>query len=811
MTLPDLSRLRQVNAAELTWRARAAADTTVRRVLATINAPAWNRNDFVRILASAPDLVEIRDAASAGRWQDAHLALAVHLQAQQPQRFVIAPRQRDSVVRQITEHCSTAAHDARQRADRLLAGSYDILGYTDLQFDGNRWHHDPVHGRSAPLRFWSTVPYLHHDCGDHKVIWEFNRQQHWLQLGRAYWLTGDDRYRNECLRQLQTWMKANPPLMGINWASMLELGFRTLSWVWALNFFGGDADRDDSPWLVDLLLGLDRQLNHVERHLSYYFSPNTHLLGEALALYVCGRTLPLLRASTRRTDVGRRVLLEEIGRQINADGGHCERSPHYHRYTLDFYLLALAVARITDDPAATTFERVCVRLAQTARLLADERGTLPLIGDDDGGRLLPIGASRPDDIRDSLAVAAALTGHVDLLIDAPHEAVAWMAGHERFADARQRIERAPRTVPIGSAALPATGYYISRSEQGDHIVIDGGEHGYLNGGHAHADALSLTFTHRGRPLLIDTGTGVYSIDTVTRDRFRSTVAHNTLMLNGRSQSTPKGPFHWVDTADATTRRWRTHRHFDYFAGTHDGYTPLAHHRHVFVLHDDILVVADCVSDSAAAPQAPGSPKPAAAVHWHLHPSWSAVLAGTAAVLSRGDGEPVSLHVAGGRLETFKGDVATQLGWFAPAYGRIEPTTTLRLAAEGAAPMWVVSVFGLDAANPVTGVQLQSLASDAPRLDRSTVVTIERDHSVDCLCIADADDHAVPIRWRANHFESDAAVMFTRERDADLVTLALVDGQTLRSERYPYADLSLPVRASVVFTDLSAERDKRKAS
>ncbi len=46
---------------------------------------------------------------------------------------------------------------------------------------------------------------------------------------------------------------------------------------------------------MDLLLALDRQLAHIEQNLSHYFSPNTHLLGEALALYVAGRALPMLR------------------------------------------------------------------------------------------------------------------------------------------------------------------------------------------------------------------------------------------------------------------------------------------------------------------------------------------------------------------------------------------------------------------------------------------------------------------------------------------------------------------------------------
>ena len=61
---------------------------------------------------------------------------------------------------------------------------------------------------------------------------------------------------------------------------MLELGFRTLSWLWAMQFLCPRATQTTPmPWLVDLLLALDRQLRHIEQNLSHYFSPNTHLLG----------------------------------------------------------------------------------------------------------------------------------------------------------------------------------------------------------------------------------------------------------------------------------------------------------------------------------------------------------------------------------------------------------------------------------------------------------------------------------------------------------------------------------------------------
>ena len=286
---------------------------------------------------------------------------------------------------------------------------------------------------------------------------------------------------------------------------MLELALRSISWLWAIHLFT-DADADDrEPWLVDLLLALDRQLTQVERNLSHYFSPNTHLTGEALALYVAGRTLPELAGSPRRADLGRRVLLRELDRQLAADGGHSERSTHYHRYTLDFYALALIVARDTgDDAAAWRFGEAVVALGSAARLLADDRGRLPHIGDDDGGVLTPLTGRDVDDIRDSLAVAAALVARPDFAIDRAPEEALWLLGPSAVASSAV----SPPPSITASGALPATGYYISRSPAGDHLVIDGGPHGYLNAGHAHADALSLTLTARGVPLLIDPGTAL---------------------------------------------------------------------------------------------------------------------------------------------------------------------------------------------------------------------------------------------------------------------------------------------------------------
>ena len=275
---------------------------------------------------------------------------------------------------------------------------------------------------------------------------------------------------------------------------------------------------------------LDRQLQLVEQNLSTYFSPNTHLLGEALGLYVAGRALPELRRAPAWAETGRRVLIEEMSRQISPDGGHVERSFHYHRYTLDFYLLALAVARLTGDDTRP-FAEGARRLARFARIVADDHGHLARIGDDDGGQLFPICGRDSADASDSLALAACLLGDPSLAVGpAPEEAV---IGGRRRDRRRWPVPGRRTAVPIPSTTLGDSGYTVCCNERGDHLVLDTGPHGYLNGGHAHADALSMTLRGRaGRCWSIPARPA--TIDPARRDRFRSTRLHNTPILDGRA-------------------------------------------------------------------------------------------------------------------------------------------------------------------------------------------------------------------------------------------------------------------------------------
>jgi len=487
------------------------------------------------------------------------------------------------------------------------------------------------------------------------------------------------------------------------------------------------------------------------------------------------------------------VLVQEIARQVADDGGHCERSTHYHRYTLDFYMLALTVARACADEAAPVFEHAVGRLAYAARLLSDDTGRAPHIGDDDGGMLAPLCGRRSDDWSDSLAIAAALTGRGDLAVGAPTEETWWwLGGHLRAHDAPGSMPLAPP-----SAALAETGYYVSRSPRGDHLVIDAGPHGYQNGGHAHADALSLTYSIAGVPLLIDCGTGSYTIDPEVRDRLRSSACHNTLEIDGRSQSTPRGPFHWAHSASASATRWRANEAFDYLQGEHDGYTPIVHRRHVLALHGDIIIVADLVADIGG-----GSEPHSAAVHWHIDPRWQVTTSRDNAVI-QSNASRVDLHIAQGSLECFRGDAESGLGWYSPVYGIVEPATTVRATRVAAPPFWIVSAFGLDSSNAVQSLDTLPVWAEAGVLRDAVGVRIVRDRSIDYALIADADRSSRPASWRLADFETDAHLLFVRlDADRSVARVAMVDGSFARSASKRALDVVLPRAVADMHVDMA---------
>jgi hypothetical protein len=497
-------------------------------------------------------------------------------------------------------------------ADRILAHHFDLLGFENLNY-GERidWHLDAVHGKRAPLKPFYAIRYLDFaEVGDSKITWELNRHQHFVTLAKAFRLTKNRRYVDELLVQWRDWQSSNPYPFGINWASSLEVAFRSLAWIWFYQLLDGSGALPaefNREWLrAQALNG-----RHIERYLSTYFSPNTHLLGEAVALFFLGTMCPELARARHWKDLGWQIILREAQRQVRDDGIHFEQSTYYHVYALDFFLHATILATLNSVAIPVELERKLEQMSDASLLLCTG-GAAPMFGDDDGGRVFDPARNLAEYFSDSLVLAAMLFNREDFrsLVRNPTEESIWLLGTDGVS--RWDALEAKPISPF-SAALPDAGILFLSNKAGKLTVRNGPMAGQSRG-HDHADALSVCLQADGRPLLIDPGTYEYIGSDDQRHVFRGTAMHNTLRVDGKDQCEPDGPFSWKQNWRARTEEWIQGENFDLFIGSHNGYQrlspPVYHRRWVIGLKSGVFLVRDVIE---------GEGEHQLDISWHLGP------------------------------------------------------------------------------------------------------------------------------------------------------------------------------------------------
>jgi Heparinase II/III-like protein/Heparinase II/III N-terminus len=479
---------------------------------------------------------------------------------------------------------SLTASLRRSVAD-IRAGRICLLGFGPLSL-GNPpdWHRDAESGIVAPRRHWSRIPYLNPSTvGDHKIVWEVNRHQYLLAPALLWNIDGRTEDFTLVQSHLASWLEENPTSLGVNWCSSLEVAYRAIIWCWLLSLL------PEPLWKQDvrqrLICALEHHGRHIERYLSYYFSPNTHLTGEALGLLYVGHVLPESRFARRWRDLGARILESWLPKQIYDDGIYFEQSSQYQRYTAEIYLHYLRISESNGGQTLATLRASLSRQFDVLRAMAAGQGVMPLIGDDDGGALLPIDLGSPEDLRGLLLAGATALHRPELVSPGDvHPAMAyWLCGvgatKKMLALARATPPLATRYFADGGLAIIRDNWTIDSAV----AVIDAGRHGRLNCGHAHADALSCTLALGERPLFIDRGTLTYV--GAERNEFRSTASHNTLEFDGESSVEPLGPFQWGPRprrATATIRNCDEMTIFRSMAWGHAGTAEASTHSRVIV-------------------------------------------------------------------------------------------------------------------------------------------------------------------------------------------------------------------------------------
>jgi hypothetical protein len=540
---------------------------------------------------------ELRTLLAAGDGNEAAAKLPKYFMERRAPVFFWDVSERNGLVQEYKRQFPARVEAIRAEAEAICEHCFRIFSYPEVRCGAKiLWHRDLVHGQEAERQHHSLIPTLDfRSVGDSKIVWELSRHQHFFVLCQAYLLTGEELFAEECLAQWEDWLEQNPYRRGINWASSLEVAFRSWSWIWML-YFLLDSSALTGERIGRLTQALSQNAEFIRENISTYYAPNTHLIGEAVALFVSGLVLPELRGAETWREQGKNILVEQMHRQIREDGSHFEQSTFYHRYAIEFFLAAAILADRNGIRFGPDYKSRLEKMVEYLTWTAFPTGEHASIGDSDGGRLLPFGVFDAEDHRSVLSTAALYFGRADFArAEAGNEQTLWLLGPKATKSGSVHSVAPAAT----SKTFPDAGVVTMRSdwdENAKFLLFDAGPQGVLFSGHGHADALSFVCSANGTNWLVDPGTYVYSSSREWRDFFRSTPAHNTVTVDGQDQAVRVDWFKWRELPEVTLERSVSLPGMDYAVGRHNGYErlaePVTHRRQIVFAKPDYWIITD---------------------------------------------------------------------------------------------------------------------------------------------------------------------------------------------------------------------------
>jgi hypothetical protein len=572
----------------------------------------------------------------------------------------------------------TARADLLAYADRLLAGDWPVFETARRGVPAEPdWFLDPLTGRRAPQQgYCFAVPHRRREIvGDLKHVWEPSRHQATISLATAWWLTGEARYAEAAARHLTSWWRDNPYLCGIHWTSGIELGLRLLSWSWIrallADWPGCAALFDENPVFLEQLYGHQKYLAGFESPQS---SSNNHLLAELAGLAVAASAFPWFVESAGWAAHAAQRLQAEVLRQTASDGLNREQASEYHRFVLELLWSAGLLAELAAAGFGKDYWAALGTMSAALGAGLDCRGREPRYGDTDGGRALAFDAPAADPV-------ALLLGGAAQAFDAAPPSPGTVFDMVIATLGLRRPGAMPAPKDDASTVFAESGHVVLRAGSGAEEIwahCDCGPLGYLSiAAHGHADALSVELRVGGVEVLADPGTYLYHADPPWRRYFKSTLAHNTLTVDGRDQAEYGGSFLWLGRADGAVEELALAPSAPLVCqARHDGYRRLAdpaiHHRRTTLdpaaRRLQIEDWLDCTGPHAVT------------LAFHLGPSVALALDGAAASLrwsEEGAQGAARMDLPGSlRWTAHRGEETPPLGWYSRRYGQREPITAL---------------------------------------------------------------------------------------------------------------------------------------
>lgn len=479
------------------------------------------------------------------------------------------------------------AEETIEYANKYLNHEFDFLG-RKIKFHTKIDYHYGFEQNPTLNTYFSDV-----NCfipnWDIKITWELNRQQHLPILGKAYFITNDEKYAKEVCYQIEQWIEQNPFLRGVNWVEGIEAAVRMYSWIFAYHFISNSKSLTPEVNLK-ILKYIYLHGKFIRTFLSDKWIINgNHLLAELSGLLLIGITFPEFKQSKEWVSFSLKKLESELSTQVFDDGVIWEHSTGYQKFVTEMvlYPIILLIKNGCKVPESILFK--LEKMLDFLDSIAMSAGKIPLIGDEDQGFMLKLAFSDYNDIKNTLSCGNILFKKEYLSFKS--ELVFWLFNglvftHNETSAKKQNLK-----------LFKDSGYCLFKSPDDYLLLVTNAQNKkYLHAAHRHLDMLSFVYECQGEYFIVDNGTYVYNGDKQNRDLFRSTWMHNTLTVDKKNPC-ELGPF---ELQPRPYSQIITSGEIDscfFVLVRSDAYNPLFHIRSIIQIKNEYLISDSVKSDS----------------------------------------------------------------------------------------------------------------------------------------------------------------------------------------------------------------------
>lgn len=432
-------------------------------------------------------------------------------------------------------------------------------------------------GYQPSLNYGQEINWEYWPVKDNELRWQLHRHKWFTPMGKAYRLSGDEKYAKEWAYQYIDWIKKNPLVqmdkteyelinngdikgakenMRFAWRP-LEVSNRlqdqTLQF---LLFLPSPAFTPD--FLTEFLVNYHKHALHI---LANYSDQGNHLLFEAQRMIYAGTFFPEFKEAQAWRKSGIAILNREVNIQVYADGGQFELDPHYHLAAINIFCKALRMADVNgfrnEFPQGylDTIERMI---------------------------MFYLNICFPDYSNPCFSDAK-LTNRKEMVknykewhqIFPENETILYFATEGQSGKLPNHL----------SKGFEKSGFFVFRNSWGMdalQMVVKAGPKAFW---HCQPDNGTFELWFNGKNLFPDSGSYVYAGEGEVmelRNWFRRTAVHNTLTLDNKT----------LETTESTTKLWQPEGQTPILVTENPGYKELKHRRSVFFVENSYFVIVD---------------------------------------------------------------------------------------------------------------------------------------------------------------------------------------------------------------------------